>query len=221
MSINSKNTFKSMTLNREVSLWERTKRIIWGTAKTAIWVLTPYAMYQAAAHDSISPDLAQAILERIWNGALNTGKDAWNVISVLWENFPALKANILYEVLWSIDNPTFENPIIDSLWGKPEPSYNDLRASTDSFRQASGAVERDAWHAWDNMLNSSLETFSAMAWTFASSWVWRKVIWTWALKDNPELWQRVRFRFFNMFRWKDSSRKINIPDTWWDKFTRS
>lgn len=221
MTLNSWNpNVDTMALNSKVPLWSRAKHIVASTANTAIGILTPYAMYQAAAHDTISPELWQAISERIWNGIINTAQDAWTVISTLWENFPALRSTMMYELLWSIDEPRFENPWIDSLWGQPQPSYDDLQTTIDVGKQASWAVEKDGGHAWNNMLNSTTETLSAMWGVLATTWAWRKIIWTLALWDSPDFGQRMRFKFFNMFRGKNTSRKINIPKRWGDKFTR-
>ena len=216
-SMNSSWTLEWYVIPRNIWIADRSLRFIWSTWKIVWSTIWSYAIYQSAAYDPSSEEFLIRVAERLtwWIG--NTIIDVKYIINDLIENYDSYwkyifresaTGNVLDRILWT----DFSN------WW----DFEDFETTRQSLSKAIGNTEIDAAKWINNIFNSFKDTIAAGTLVWISLWVMNRFIFDMIfLRDKPDFSHRIRCRVRNICRLNRSkSRKINLPKTWGDKFTR-
>lgn len=225
MYMKDKNTLEGMVIPRKQGLTSKT--VFWsiiGVSSSVFWILATYAWYNAGAYDTISPyDLEQLI----W---LSQDGTLWNIIYPVASTVEKI---IFWGIIDTIDN-------LDTVVSKLDQESVAVTEYIESFLPGWDEISNESYAKitslwaqayWDwgissanfnnNILTQLWSTLASFAITTA--WVWyilKNTVKSIFIQDKADLSQRLRHKFFNMFRWKTSSRNIDIPKKGWKTFDR-
>ncbi|MCH8518628.1 hypothetical protein LAT59_02615 [Candidatus Gracilibacteria bacterium] len=201
----SRDILKGYVIPREVGTFDAIIRTtVGGTCKVVGSTLAAYAGYQVAAQDVVgNPEILGAVTQKLTGGVGQTVVDMKHLVETLIENTGPIKS------------------IIGENFGGEPASRQDANIMYNLSAQAYGRSQIDIARATNNFFNKTSETLIAAGIAIGGvRFIMHNLIDMILLRDKPTLGHRWRIGTTNFFRRNNKSRKVDIPKTGGNTFTR-